>query len=389
MQDKWHVRPTLRVRVGVGATIFTDGSRKYVTDPEIAVAASAAVQITVGGEKATATLAISSEFPRSAVVAEHMALYVASYFSCPGAPITRASDCQAVVQGAGKDNETRMNYRRKMGGFWAMIGNNIDRVFKVKAHLTRQEAADRNEQDFHAGNELADHCANQALPKHNEEELRLYLQTNGRTRKIAEATDALIRADNGSPSLNGIEKTYTRRHRAKASNKFHTYQWCSNLHKWVCSSCGAVSLGARAPVQGKAGCRLTVNLLAVAHTTHRLFRAHLEDSGLALFYCGKCACYTQTRSTGLTRPCAGKPTSAVRKRLLLNGRHPVNDVAITGHMRVLSLSQIQDLWPTVLGADAVPGPAGAMAPVPGRHSPDLFSEDRDEDFESYLLGIEF
>jgi ribonuclease HI len=128
-----------------GTTVYTDGSCKHVSDPSISVAASAAVQITRSGEKRTATLAISPEFPRSAVVAEHMALFVASYFAKPARPITVASDCQAVVQGASQTMEIKLNYRRKMGGFWMMIGENIQKVFKVKAHLTLQEATARNE----------------------------------------------------------------------------------------------------------------------------------------------------------------------------------------------------------------------------------------------------
>ena len=191
-----------------GTIVYTDGSCKHVSDPEIAVAASAAVQITSEGQRLTATLAISSEFPRSAVVAEHMALFVASYFATPDAPLTVASDCQAVVQGAGQSMESKMNYSRKMGGFWVMIGGNIEKVLKVKAHLTRQEAADRNELGFHAGNELADHCANQALPTFNEVELAAYLKVEGRSKRILEAIEALARADNGSPTLNGVEKKF-------------------------------------------------------------------------------------------------------------------------------------------------------------------------------------
>ena len=100
-----------------------------------------------------------------------------------------------------------------MGGFWVMIGGNIEKVLKVKAHLTRQEAADRNELGFHAGNELADHCANQALPTFNEEELAAYLKVEGRTKKILGAIEALTRADNGSPTLNGVEKVSVRKTR--------------------------------------------------------------------------------------------------------------------------------------------------------------------------------
>ena len=92
----------------------------------------------------------------------------------------------------------------------------------------------------------------------------------------------------------------------------------------------------------------------------------------------------------MAKPCAGKPTSAVRKRLLETGRHPVNDVAISGHTRVLALSQLKHLWPTVPGAAvAEHGPAGVPAPLPGRYYPDLFAKDRDEDYESYLLDIGF
>ena len=214
-----------------------------------------------------------------------------------------------------------------------MIGRTIGKVFKVKAHQTIQEATVRNEQDYHAGNELADYCANHALPTYQDEELSTYLKTNGRSRKITEAIEALIRADNGSPSPNGVEKAYTRRIRPKVSRNFHLYKWCGNLNKWVCSNCGVVSMGAKPPPHTKAGCRLTANLLAVANKSHKLYRAHLENSDLALFFCSKGACYTQTRSTGLTKPCTGRATSAVRRRLLLNGRHPVNDVAINGPVR--------------------------------------------------------
>ena len=52
------------------------------------------------------------------------------------------------------------------------LAESISRVFKVKAHFTLNEAADRSEAQLHAGNELADHCANLALPTFNEIELK-------------------------------------------------------------------------------------------------------------------------------------------------------------------------------------------------------------------------
>ena len=65
-----------------------------------------------------------------------------------------------------------------------MIGENIARIFKVKAHLTLKEAAECNEAEFHAGNDLADHCANLALSTYNEIELDSYLKKDvGRSKE--------------------------------------------------------------------------------------------------------------------------------------------------------------------------------------------------------------
>ena len=103
------------------ATVYTDGSCKYVNDLGISVAASAAVQISPNGQRMTATLAISAEYPRSAVVAEHTAVFVASFFVQPGFPIVVANDCQAVVQGAAQTMEDKLNYRkngRVLGDDW-------------------------------------------------------------------------------------------------------------------------------------------------------------------------------------------------------------------------------------------------------------------------------
>ena len=92
---------------------------------------------------------------------------------------------------------------------------------------------------------------------------------------------------------------------------------------------------------------------------------------------------------GLTKLCTRFPTSGTTLRLLVEGRHPTTKVVIERHERVLAISQLQDLWPTVPCLySSGPGPAG-IAPKPGRtlHVPDPFGEERDEDYESFLLGF--
>jgi hypothetical protein len=82
----------------------------------------------------------------------------------------------------------------------------------------------------------------------------------------------------------------------------------------------------------------------------------------------------------------------VRLRLLEQGRHPTTKVIIDRHERVLVLSQLQILWPTVPGVVPQVGndPAGDFVPGPGlpAQAHDPFGEFVDEDYESFLLGSE-
>ena len=107
-----------------------------------------------------------------------------------------------------------------------MSGDKISNIFKVKAHLTLKEAAEENETEFHAGNDLADHCANLALPTHNEAETNNYLKKDKvRSQEIPGAIEALIRADNGSPSMAGGERTERpKKTGAKVSKNHHTFR---------------------------------------------------------------------------------------------------------------------------------------------------------------------
>ena len=90
----------------------------------------------------------------------------------------------------------------------------------------------------------------------------------------------------------------------------------------------------------------------------------------------------------LTKICAMFPTSGTTLRNLLEGRRPTTKVVIERHERVLAISQLQAMWPTVsynMASD--PGPAGVV-PRPGRsqHVFDLFEESRDEDYEPFYFG---
>jgi hypothetical protein len=58
--------------------VYTDGSCKYIEDKSLTIASSAAVQIDDQGNTRVATFALPSDYPRSAVVAEHVAVAVAT-----------------------------------------------------------------------------------------------------------------------------------------------------------------------------------------------------------------------------------------------------------------------------------------------------------------------
>ncbi len=119
-------------------------------------------------------VAIPFEHPRSAVVAEHVAIVVATAVVPQDNTIDIGSDCQAVVQGAAMTMKNRLQSRRKMGGFWNTVGSKVHLITKVKAHMAKERAISRGELEHYEGNHLADKIANEALPVYHAEQLQAF-----------------------------------------------------------------------------------------------------------------------------------------------------------------------------------------------------------------------
>ncbi len=73
---------------------YTDGTAAYALYPEVAVAASAAVQLTSGNIIKRGIYLFDHTMPRTAVAAENIALILGSLHA--DQPVTVVTDCQAV-----------------------------------------------------------------------------------------------------------------------------------------------------------------------------------------------------------------------------------------------------------------------------------------------------
>jgi hypothetical protein len=92
--------------------VYTDGSCKYATDPQLTISAAAAVQVLADGSTRTVTTDIARTRPQSAVFAEHVALFLAAYYHRAQSPgVHVIADCQAIITGFHQDQLSRQIWR--------------------------------------------------------------------------------------------------------------------------------------------------------------------------------------------------------------------------------------------------------------------------------------
>jgi hypothetical protein len=343
--------------------VYTDGSCKYIEDKRLTIAAAAAVQIGKTGTIRSATVSLPFDHPRSAVVAEHVAIVVATSVVTTHDAITVVSDCQAVVQGAAMSMKNRLQSRRKMGGFWNSVGTKVRHIIKVKAHMTKEQAVSRGEEAHFSGNDLADKMANSALPVYNAEQLQAHFnREKANNTRLHEGLEKLQQAQELCPDMFTFEKDKGNMRYGYRPNLKHDYRWSEQFQKWVCINCAKV----RRQGKGKASdrCSHSCRIMVEAHPSHYMHRMLCDRSHIPLIFCWKCGCYAQVRSEGLKNVCKRIAYHSTIRTRLRQAKHPRTKEGLHGMTKVLCLAQMQAQWPSVYGGchEDQDGPAHEAEP---------------------------
>ncbi len=75
-------------------------------------------------------------------------------------------------------------------------------ITKVKAHMTKEQAVSRGEEEHFEGNDLADKMANEALPVYHAKQQQSFFDKEKRHRdKLNEGLDKLIEAQASCPDM--------------------------------------------------------------------------------------------------------------------------------------------------------------------------------------------
>jgi hypothetical protein len=138
--------------------IYTDGSCRHPTNPWLAQATGAAVQLHDGKVTRILTIALPRGIPQTAAFGEHMGAWLARTNAPPGAVVH--TDCNSVITLATKPE---LRATSPVGSPWLQENTVELRFLKTKAHRSREVAIREDGTDAHfVGNAAADVAANQA-----------------------------------------------------------------------------------------------------------------------------------------------------------------------------------------------------------------------------------
>jgi hypothetical protein len=314
--------------------LYSDGSCKYVDDPDLAIAASAVFQVTADGGTKAASMSVPEGHPCSAVCAEHMALLMVEAFTPPGQQVSLVVDCQALVQGFEATTAQRASYRNKFAGYWQVAHQVIRDIHKVKSHMTRAQAESASQVEWWHGNSTVDWLANVALPQYPQVELDDFFR-DAKVQKstLRQVCDHLSQVENMAPMARLLKenpRTKAAKEQAKARRR-HCWTWQGSRR--LCTLCG---IAPRTQDVGtlRRPCAGSIPGYEVIHGTHRMRITGIVASGAALVFCKQCGSYGQSRFANLRLPCQGRPSAATRTmhKRLLRGQHPLTQVSLLPHV---------------------------------------------------------
>jgi hypothetical protein len=314
--------PEQDITFQAGIPIYTDGSAAHVHYPELATASGAAYQQLPDGTRLSMAAQAPYYAPQSAISGEAIGLELAflglgRHPDSRSLPTDIVADCAAIV--AGIDNPAAVSsYRAKYGGAFRQGKGILTQAVKVKAHLSKDEAAARGQAHLWEGNQQADNEANRARAHVGPAGLAYIAQQKERFSALVTLLHDIVAC---LPATHEIEKpkVYRALRAARRQPDPHDYTWLR--HRWQCSKCGHRSSTRR--LRGHQGCAALARLSSGLHNTHRLRTASYGGtrSLVPIMYCTVCGGYSSSRGSLLTKACRGiaHTTQAVRLR---NGVHP-------------------------------------------------------------------
>ena len=220
----------------------TDGSCFCGTDPVLAAAGAAAVQVYPDGTPARAAwVTLPSWLPQTAASAEHTAVSLAVSID-PTRSLNILSDCASVVASA-KDREWATQHSRPFAAIWRdMPLAAWPTVDKVKAHRSQQQAQAEGDLKHWHGNEAADNFAKGAA-LHNLPAKVLQEAQEGAMHQGKKMLVALATLFSKWPKYHEAIKTGTwtpsgKPHKREAKFKRkHEWKWSKERKHYRCDKC--------------------------------------------------------------------------------------------------------------------------------------------------------
>jgi hypothetical protein len=313
--------------------VFTDGSTIHGRTP-FAVGGWAALQVVDGRVSRSISAPNPPDYPPTSDFSEHIAVHIALMHAVDDDPLQIVTDCASVIlyhQQALKGTANAAS--NVLGGVWDDIElQRIDRIDKIKSHLTYAQACDRGMGQWWLGNQLADSLAQAAARRASVStgEAEAYSkQLRWAEQYLRDIAQALLQWKGEATHLRDFQKPRTAP--VRSALPAHKYEWCSTEQAWVCSECWKHRDRSKADVVDKSGCKaIPVADARRLHHSHEFRCAQGPWGAKPLIFCQKCGHYTRRRLADLAGWCKGAHTakgglsSAYRLylRTIRRGFHP-------------------------------------------------------------------
>ncbi len=363
--EQWYFAEGIAEDRSFAGAVFTDGSALNPQCPEARRAGWAVIQLGPGGKLLKAVFGhvpASASFEQTAAAGEVYALRRAAELST--GDIAVHVDYQGIIDGCRNGQSWCTSPRRPNAaswkGFWRAMDDRQPHVVKVKAHRTKQEAMN-DDDDADAvwkwhGNRTADYYAKIGARSHATAATRAKADVYEKqladcaslARWIGIALSQWPRASTGARAgkarrATGAARRIARRNDA-ATRYGHQLSWSRD--GWRCRTCGkgaATAVGARTLARSRCEGHTAnrIGAQGLAPTAHTLWAAEADNTQTGrlapdVVWCSRCGAYSSTKVYNLGKACAGVPEKSARTRLAaFNCRtHPVTRHALAPPVRL-------------------------------------------------------